>query len=465
MKRAWIIALVTILLLTGCQPTPEEDVVFNRGDTDVDAIIAASPLPTRDATQSASPTSGASQSDEPEYDEATEGQNPIFPARYENELSNDATSLTIDAEVITNGLTSYPVYEVRRADFDAEQVRAMAGEIITDIVGVRDGTGFVKSDYPILMEKATVWGDNSVLTWLSQEMQAAEDVEYREANELCIEESIENQTYRRSDGTTGFVSANGAFLTISRHSGVGVLNAADAHDVDIIYGRTPTPIAPELTQQEAENILFDFLERAGLEGYVVGSAEPARLISDKTTGTISEGWRFEVVRTFEYYPISVSEKDQGSAGFLQPRDGDIPYSPPWYPEYMRVYIDAEGVANFLWQAPVEIIGVANENVRLADFDTVTKSAMNLFSAAFAWYQKHYEENNMPWALCVKIEKIILTVTLQQAKNRQGTAYLLPTWIFLVDLYSIPELGGNFRYQEAYGFSAIDGTRVPLNLWS
>ncbi|MDO4564260.1 MAG: hypothetical protein Q4C04_01445, partial [Clostridia bacterium] len=105
-----------------------------------------------------------------------------------------------------------------------------------------------------------------------------------------------------------------------------------------------------------------------------------------------------------------------------------------------------------------------ENVKLADFDTVTKSAMNLFSAALAWYQREYEGEGIGMASYAKIEKIILTVTLQQAKDRQDIAYLLPTWIFLVDIYFIPELGGLFSHQEAYGFSAIDGSRVPLNFW-
>ncbi|MDO4565579.1 MAG: DUF6034 family protein [Clostridia bacterium] len=454
MKKAWMIILVTILLLTGCQPTPEEDVVINRGDTDVDAIIAASPLP----------TSEVSQSDDPALIQVDEGQNPVFPTRYENKIENDSTYLIIDAEVITNGLTSYPVYEVKRKDWDAEQVTAIAGEIITDIVGVRDGTNYVKSDYPILLEKAAIWGNETMLTGLAQRMQEAEDVEYKEANELCIEEGIGEQTYLKGDGTTAKLSLYDEILFIWRQGGTGASNAIASHDIDVMEGRTPVPITPELTQQEAETILADFLDRTGLEGYVVCFVEPARLRSSLTREVLSMGWEFEIVRTFDYYPISVSEKDGANGGFLQPRDGEKPYAPPWYPEYMRLYIDAEGVAYFIWQAPVEVTGVVNENVKLADFDTVTKSAMNLFSAALAWYQREYEGEGIGMAYNAKIEKIILTVTLQQAKDRQDIAYLLPTWIFLVDIYYIPELGGHFAYQEAYGFSAIDGSRVPLNFW-
>ncbi|MDO4565676.1 MAG: DUF6034 family protein, partial [Clostridia bacterium] len=368
MKRILTVLLAALMLCSlACQPTPEEDVVINRGDTDVDAIIAASPLP----------TSEVSQSDDPALIQVDEGQNPVFPTRYENKIENDFTSLTIDAEVITNGLTSYPVYEVKRKDFEPEQVRAIANEIITDIVGVRDGTGFVKSDYPLLLEKAAIWGNETILTGLAQRMQRAEDIEYREANELCIEESIGSQTYLRSDGTTAHLSPSDTGLSILRQAGTGADDSISAYDIDVSEGRTPVPITPDLTQQEAETILADFLERTGLEGYVACSVEPARLGSSMTREVVSEGWQFEVVRTFEYYPISVSEKDQAGAGFLQPRDADIPYSPPWYPEYMRLYIDAEGVAVLYWQAPVEVMSVANENVKLADFDTVTKSAMNL----------------------------------------------------------------------------------------
>ncbi|MDO4565581.1 MAG: DUF6034 family protein [Clostridia bacterium] len=453
MKKAWIIILATILLLTACQPTPEEDVVINRGDTDVDAIIAASPLP----------TSEVSQSDDPALVKASEGQNPVFPTRYENKIENDATSLVIDAEVITNGLTSYPVYEVKRKTFDAEQVRAIAGEIITDIVGYRDGSDYVKSDYPILLEKAAIWGNDEVLTWLSQNMQGASDAGYAESSELCIGDSLKPQVYLRSDGNPSSFDVDGNNLMICRIKGTASDIKWVAEDIDLLEGREVTTVIPELTQEEAETILTDFLEQTGMDGYVAYSAEEARLRSNMTREVISMGWQFELVRTFDYYPIYVGgNMDGANGGFLQ-RDGEKLYSPPWNAEYVRLYIDSEGVAEFMWFSHLEIVGVVNENVQLADFETVTKSAMNLFSASLAWYQRDFEENNRPWALYAKIEKIVLTVTLQQAKDRQDIAYLLPTWVFLADMYDIFD-NECLGYTEAYGFSAIDGSRVPLDCW-
>ncbi|MDO4565580.1 MAG: DUF6034 family protein [Clostridia bacterium] len=455
MKRILTVLLAVLMLFPlACQPTPEEDIVFNRGDTDVDTIVAASPLPENDI----------SQSDDPVLIQGVEGQNPVFPTRYENEIVNDSTSLIIDAEVITNGLTSYPVYEAKRGTFDAEQVRAVASEIITDIVGYRDGTGFVKSDYPMLLEKAAIWGNEEILQGLSQQMQEAEDVKYEETAELRIDNSPKDQAYLRSDGHISEISISSERLIISRIFSGDIIQEEFAEDIDIIEGREPIPVAPEITREEAETVLTGFLERVGMEGYTAYHTEPARYQSYATSEELSMGWYFKLVKTFEYYPISGEGKDGENGGFLQSRDEEKLYFAPWAPELVEVYIDGEGVAYFRHFSPMEVTRKVNENVQLTDFDTVTKSAMNLFSATLAWYQREYEKDKVGMAYYAKIEKIILTLTLQQAKDRQDVAYLLPTWVFFVDIHSKPELGFDDTYQEAYGFSAIDGSRVTLDKW-
>ncbi|MDO4564259.1 MAG: DUF6034 family protein [Clostridia bacterium] len=482
MKKAWIIILATMLLLAACQPTPEEDVVINRGDTDVDAIIAASApstseaspsaQPTSEPTQSPTPTSEAPESPDPALVQVAEGENPVFPARYEDRIENDYTYVLIDADVITNGLTSYPVYEVKRKEIEAEQVRLVASEIITDIVGYREGSARAKSDIEELMKKAEAGGCEQEIGWLTDYYKAAEDFKYTETDELQIPDDWNSQTYLRSDGYTSTIvsfanySAYNDSLVVDRIRDSMVL---DRYELNLFYwneeeNRPFCTIEPELSQQEAEEILVEFLQRTKLDGYVPTSATPRICMCQMTREVISMGWHFKIVRAFEYYPREVGMVDGTNGGVFTRGAEIVPRTAPWSAEYMEAYVDKDGVACFAWHSAIEVVGKVNENVKLTDFDTVAKNATELFSNAIELTkEKANERGDYETGDYVEIKEIILTLSLQKAKDKRDTAYLLPTWVFMVDDCTDPEWGG-LVYHQTYGFSAIDGSWVSLNFW-
>ena len=107
--------LIITCLFSACQPTPEQGVIVNKGDGNLEDIINESatnmPVITQDAESSTS----------------SETLNPIVEEWEDTFLSTDGiTSFIVNAIIHTPDVNSYPVLSVEPSDFTPVQIKKVA---------------------------------------------------------------------------------------------------------------------------------------------------------------------------------------------------------------------------------------------------------------------------------------------------------------------------------------------------
>ena len=93
MKR--LISVLLLLCLLACVPTPEQEIVVNKGDDIAGEIIRETPRADADTQQSV----------------------VTFPAHWTDEIHTKDADMRIDADVIAASQSSHPVYGISRTSF------------------------------------------------------------------------------------------------------------------------------------------------------------------------------------------------------------------------------------------------------------------------------------------------------------------------------------------------------------
>ena len=102
--------LASASFLSACQPTPEVEPVPNKGDNIAGQKIEASAVPAADTS---SPEGSATQAP------------PVFPEHWYEDIRSSTGRMLVDADVVTTGQTTFPVYSIKRAVIDQELLQPM----------------------------------------------------------------------------------------------------------------------------------------------------------------------------------------------------------------------------------------------------------------------------------------------------------------------------------------------------
>ena len=116
MKKLLAISLCILMLaLCGCQPTPDDEYVVNKGDNTAEEKINATPLPTS-AVGTAPVGTEPADTENTEVDHGFENAayQPVFPEHWDDSIKTDYKEIIINADITTSGQLSYPVHLVKR---------------------------------------------------------------------------------------------------------------------------------------------------------------------------------------------------------------------------------------------------------------------------------------------------------------------------------------------------------------
>ncbi|MDO4544418.1 MAG: DUF6034 family protein [Clostridia bacterium] len=480
MKRILTLLLAALMLCTlACQPTPEEDIVVNKGEGTLEERIFASPVPieteipaptSEDGDEDApSPTSGDNEELLP-YSEGATGTLTI-PEHWTDDLSNEYVKVRIDADIITSGQTTYPVYLVEEKTFSDEDYARIFQSLIPDAVKYR---GMVRSyeEYELQLESAVrgaekrnADGSISYVSW-PQQQNAIESAQKYLRGATHVEELYKelpaNITPKgiilRSDGTEALAIHSSDRIEINL-SNNGIVQpqswrASELWDEDVYV-----TYHPEITEAEAQAVAEQFLQELGIEGMSVVHYEPCRVFSPITFSVESYGYLFRFTRAFDY--MGYYDSQPGLTGLFSFED-DTAYMATLQKESIEVYVTHEGVHYFMWKNPLEIVSCVNENVQLLPFEDIQSNAVKLLKAGFA-------DTDSKSAIGVCMAEMILSVYPQRLADNQGTV-MVPMWLMIFDVYLInadtmvvdfdPKLKQK-NYQIFVGINAIDGSRVAF----
>lgn len=464
MKKRICLALAILCLLAfGCQPTPDVEIVVNKGDHVAEDVINETKAPAQPTPQ------GSADVEDAETSEPFENGTGTFttPERWTDEIKTKYITVKIDAEILTSGQTVFPVRTVKRTGFTKEMIQPIVDAMFPDAIAYREGTDLSQEDYDEAIRRAVELGKTKrarELNWEKQREAKITDAEFIETDRIeCTDEPFQI-TMLTAEGQKMSAYANliGGLYLDRRNTGI-VYNKEMVEDGALFYGDTEDgeepeeagTVVPSITLEEAQQRAEAFLRDVNIEGFVLCKQEEACYFDRKGGAVWSTGWSLHYVRNYEYFPLDVKDYDGATSGFLS--YADIPtYNAGMGNESIQIYVSDQGVESFLWAYPYVVQEVVNENVRLMPFDEMQEILKRSIAVGVAHLKERagYE---------LRVEQLILTLSVQRVRNNNELAYLMPTWVCMIGIYD-NDLPGDDKCAGviAYGFNAIDGTRVKMS---
>lgn len=450
MKRAIVCFILTAaVLLCGCVPTPDVEYVVNKGDDKAGEEIEATAAPSEPVVQ------------------------PVFPTRWEDDIMTDAAEVVIDADVVTAGQETYPVYLVGRHEFTGEEIVRAANAFFTDMTGVQKGDGMTREEYEAAirsiadkeLEAETRLSQMQYLQEILNSDPASEEG-FKDLSELTVSDIPSAPSprliIRQADLRSGNLLFSQSELVMGKSSNSPVQPKSWLEDGGGYIGEKDAVVEPSITVEQAVSEAEAFFEKIGAAGFGLADSEEARYFNMYDLSVMSMGWRLQYTRSFGYCPINASSY---AASEQKVTSGDdVSFSRSWNIEWIDIYVSEYGVEYFDWHNPLNDMGAANENVKLMDFDELSGIIKRYFTAKFAGPEAFVCGFNA-------IDKMTLTV-LPTSKKDSKDAYMMPVWICEVGLYFSVDAENPYsgfmqpgrherQTKETYAFNAIDGTLVVV----
>ncbi|MDO4544421.1 MAG: DUF6034 family protein [Clostridia bacterium] len=447
MQRLLAAILITLLLLTlACQPTPEEEPIVNRADSQAQEAIFSTTAP----------------------------EKRVFPDRWDEEMViNDGVTVVFEASVEAESNVAHPIIEISRTSFDSETIVDIISSAFGNVRLREQEKSYDELLYDLWYAERGSFEDfdeNGEAVWLPFDDMAERVAPIKEqlaktpTVSTYIDFTAENLEIEHGkqfavgleDGSDMCISVYG-----SESEGVSriwcrklwILNVQEESAVmqgDAIPGEIGAPLENvKITQEEAESIAEEVLTRLGREDFALSGAFKARAL--QSWEIVSEGW------ILEYAPAlggtqGIAYGNYNPSGMLQ--TDETAYVLPWEPEDIGLYITENGIESFSWDNIYTIGEEVNPDVEIMPFDEVQTRIRNYFTYALSWSEG--SQSGAHGTSVIYVTRVALTTSISQVENQTETAYLVPTW-------AIFYIGDDER--EMYGdehlllINAIDGSLI------
>lgn len=478
---AIIIASIMFIMCftTACQPTPSTPPVVNKGDNNLEDIIASS-------SQSSVPSPSTSQTGVQPSEGLSALQFALMqsigaPEAIKDTYTNEKgdVTVTIDARVEVPAVKSIPAYVVKSPSFSQEFVDKFVSYFFKDTQLVTNERTFTKSQImgQIVEANATLEDDKKTLQEFKDkgdtlgvakfEQHVSDDEVYIKSLEKLYETApevitrtpatsvlMENKNGNLGLNVAGDLGKDGMATLKVSNSNTGTLsyyNAGNGRYVAVpkpedLYSSGKTPKGMSLSEEEAEIKAMQCLSDLGIEDMQIGkiycswyfsgdfySAQPVK--EDK------QCYDFQFIRTINGSPFSNIETsvqlDTDDPNALHPEEPNYAYV--LHPESLDVLIDDTGVVGFIWENPTEITSTLSDNVPLLNFDEIVGKAKD-----FIFYKNYTAYGSTAH---ITISEIKLNMMRIMRQDKPGEYLIVPVWDFM---------GNNQSYVT---INAIDGSNI------
>lgn len=474
-KVALIICAIFLTMSVACQPTPEEDYVVQRDGAVIEQKLKATiPVPAEtpeavkqdeNASEQASdkteaPKEEAEKESEEEvspelaaYRAAVEAYKATLPEHWSDYLETEYIKMPIEADIIVNNVDGFPVYKVRRTDFDTAKLEAIANKIMPNVTGIREGTMALPEEYADAIRSLNERGMTEFAEAMFNEGKRAKEGSYTDATSISFADrpSGHNYVVRLADNTQGqiyIISGSRAEIKTRLNSIIHVADDGMRMYDGSYVGEGDVYLDPPITEEQAKEILDSFLDEMDLTAFCVETVKPARCFSALYREEVNQGWKFGLARSYGYYAMDTF--GAGCNGGMLDLDPPESFNKPWYPETLDIYVSENGVEYVQWNSPLEVMECVNPCVELLDFAQIQENLKKLLYAGIA-------DINIT-VFQPRVSKMVLTVAPQQIQGDAQHAYLMPIWIAFVDWYYLDE---DKPDPQVIGINALDGSRAVL----
>ncbi len=438
--RSLALLVALAALLAACQPTPEEDVVVNKGDGPAFAFATEAPGGAAAAVETPAPT--AAPYAHPEGDFA-----------HEERLHEGHLIIRVAAEVEAEAAQAMPVQRMELRPFTPEQFAAFA-----------DWAGVAQLLYQEAPPDRVYWAER--LAWAQQgipngdgglfvdeEMIAYCRAQWELAPERVEAEPFDMRTLRADmdfacdirfpDGTIGYAGllagSEGCFTYRRDREIASNVCPETALDSGL------TMAGSAVDGAEAAGLAQQAAAALGAEGLVVDTVEERALVYERSQTAVPA-----VCVVLVRSSGGLTAYDMGTAFVMTERSYPA-YGAPWPQERLEVCVDGEGLATIHYQGMARPTG-ESAAAALLPFERllplVTQQLARLSSFAL----------RTDWYYTVEVVRWRLGTSLTSLANDPDAGVMTPTWYVTCRETSAPEPGAEgYTTERTVAFNALDGS--------
>lgn len=451
-KMIYFLILIVLLIFIGCQKTPDEEVIINKGDGRLENII------TGPAAVLQTPVVNSISNDKIENTTHTETWRETY--KIPNLICN------INAEIILPSTNNFPVYKVKQHKFDRDSVVKIINYFTANATGVRE-TSDTKEELEeqLIQVKrgAYIWDDNGG-RWESYEGQKKDiaDLEKRIANAepevfTSVNESAisvpMNKTYSIPDGERVYVDTTAKGVDIYPYK-YGIIQPESWIVKGDAYPGEPAGTTLDnvkISEEKAKNMAKGILTDLEIKNIGMAKMEKARILRDYTFETITEGWQITLTRNDGgSIPVYINSAEIYGTLYYPSED----YVERWQAENIKIYVDENGIRAFSWKNSIEAENELNSNVPLLTLDEIKENVREYIKYAFTKKTDGKQASDRR----ITVNRMTLTNVLLPIKNESNYHMLAPAWIVY------------YQYKDSLGVhtaviavNAIDGSSIDLAL--
>ena len=454
MKRLFLLSLCAILLLTGCLPTPEVEVVPNKGEQKA-WQVEAKPYVQEEQAEAAAPAEAPAvleQQGGPLYE--------ILGATPTWSVENNDYGFSIvaqDCPIYLPDVSAVPVVEAARRDFTQADIDAVAAAMFPadtiwypEVIWTKEDMAKEMQELMDEManrdpEKDKEWhrDDKYYEDKLAMYKQRYDEAPF--ADEIvpitlqindCQDDIRLNAPEKKYPGVKAEARVNGEHCTLSARTSVEdpLTTYLEASRGDIWMDHQQPLDAPygvQMTREEAIEQATAFVQKVAGNEYSVCYCAPLMAhpdfqesSGDTPVATLPERfsqWGLVFMRTFNGCSSAFADEEVGG-------DMDTTVNKPVHYERMELHIDDQGVSYFRWNVPMTVTGVVSSNARLISFDEAASKAMSQIAARWKYGVENRRKNGEE--LPIYISRV--TFGLWRIQKKGGGWYYVPVYHFFSD---------------------------------
>ena len=514
MRKLMILTFAALFLLTACKPTPEAPVVIQKDMEQMLEKAQATPALT------AAPGEGSAQ----ENADALKAESPLVarlgvPQRYGVEIipANKRLSMTVDAVVRVPNAAAMPIARVRPIGFAQEVVSAFFARFCSDTV-LYDTTpsGFTKAQ----LEENILMYVNRVKEYTGRERESAKKkLDFLEAElakipsdpadmvcDATLREMIISTSKPDVGRYMGVHAVEKPFAAFRESSGVsfsvrndpGRMNYGDEsvdwgeeigaslsyskglrHDGGSFEERNTLLLDETTVPEQARSSLTitPAQARALVEEAVAGL--PVALMTDGVYLLEERYYVQEVIdgATHIYDELSNEPPRCTYVVTLGQPIGGIPcrnvmeasannfktetsHTPSWFYERIRCTVTDDGIVDFSWRAPMEVMEIITEDANLLPFAEIAAIAERMLPVVYGG--RVYEETI---SAALNIDRVQLELQRVTEENAIEYGLVIPVWNFYGEFAEVYEWGAyssNPKYDlpgALLSVNAVDGSVI------
>ena len=480
MKKTFALLIIMMVLLSACQPTPGEAVI-KKDEQNLDSLIklTAKPIASDDLKEtdiSRAETKAPFDNVEIWTDEVS----------YTNENENSEVKIIINAEIDIPSRIIAPVIKVKETPFSLEEVERVKNYFMAEDEIYENPMIKTKYDYldDLMKIKKTI-----------EDLKRRTDLSEEESNkQISISESILSTIESKIDGAPTQIELTPALLefkktnsSISEIDLIRVLTYEDGRKTNLTvlnsendkkyylewyvsgsrYFGEEIPIKNKLDSETIikrsilaegvlEKLVINNMSLADVSVVQNGSGySPGQEITDeyiKNSCTVFHYTRnYNALKTIYAHDVEGVEPEETS------------YAPSYEDESIDIYINNEGIIQFVWESPMELIEVENEDAPILSLDEIKEIFIQQIAMEKSWAFPETKET-------INITSAQYGLTRIKIKNSANEYRYVPSWTFFgyeettKNLYEGEKITSTYSPYAAYlTINAIDGSVIDRGL--